>query len=1260
MKLKGSSFSLFGRLGVLAFVLGLLSGGFSTLAHAAPADDFVFTIQTIDTQFKIPTYTFRENYNYNVDCDNDGTDEAVGLTGDYTCSYPSAGAYTVRIKDNTGEKTGFPRIYFNNGGDKNEIRTILQWGTGKWTSMEKAFWGCSNLTSTADDMPDLSQVQSMIAMFYYAGQLVVKNIENWDTGNVKEMAHMFSSIRFNQDIGDWDVSNVTNMESMFWSTEDFNQDIGDWDTSNVTKMNRMFESAFSFDKDIGDWDTSNVTDMSRMFCWYSVFDQDIGDWDTSKVVNMESMFYANSKFNQDIGRWDTGSVANMSGMFCDADAFNQDIGGWDTADVADMSGMFYDADAFNQDIGGWDTGSVANMSGMFCDADAFNQDIGGWDTGSVANMKDMFRSNPVFDRDIGDWDTADVADMSGMFYDADAFNQDIGGWDTGSVANMKDMFRSNPVFDQDIGDWDTADVADMSGMFYDADAFNQDIGGWDTGSVADMKEMFRNAAAFDQNLGSWDVTALSAADDMFSGVALSIANYDALLIGWNARTLKSGVTFGGGDSIYCAGESGRSNMIASYGWTIADGGRDCTGMGPVAVAATGATESGFNANWNAWTGAVGYRLDVATDNGFSSFVAGYQDKNVGDVTTSPVNGLTAGTSYYYRVRAVDTGGATANSNAIEAKTVPSAPSASAATGNAETGFTANWSASAGAEGYRLDVALDSGFTSFVVGCQDKDVGNATASALTGLTAGTSYYYRVRAVNSGGASANSVAIGTKTVCSPPMASAATSISDTGFSANWNAATGAEGYRLDVALDSGFSSFAAGYQDKDAGNVTTTPVTGLTANTEYWYRVRAVNAGGASANSGTVGTKTLLKAPTATDATGIAETAFTANWSILAGAEGYRLDVALDKGFASFVAGYQNKDVGNVASTAVQGLTAGTSYFYRVRAVNSSGASANSGAIGVVTVCSAPAASAPTGIADTGFTANWNESAGADGYRLDVALDSGFTNFVAGCQNKDVGNVTSSAVAGLAPNTAYYYRLRAVNAGGTSANSGTVKAKTIAGAPTAAPATGIGETGFNAEWNATAGAESYRLDVALDIGFTSFVTGYQDKDAGNVTSFAVGGLSGGTPYYYRVRAVISGTASASSEAIEVVTVCCAPAASAPTEIRSTGFTANWNPSAGADGYRIDVATDSGFTNFIDGYQNKDVNDSTAFPVAGLSEETEYFYRVKAYNVSGTSDDSNTVSVATTAVAIPTLNPGGTVLLGLMMMIATFIFRRRRRDS
>jgi hypothetical protein len=59
------------------------------------------------------------------------------------------------------------------------------------------------------------------------------------------------------------------------------------------------------------------------------------------------------------------------------------------------------------------------------------------------------------------------------------------------------------------------------------------------------------------------------------------------------------------------------------------------------------------ASWDIATGAVGYLLDVSTNPSFDSYVDGYHDLDVGNITGSVVTGLSPGTTYYYRVRAYD-------------------------------------------------------------------------------------------------------------------------------------------------------------------------------------------------------------------------------------------------------------------------------------------------------------------------------------------------------------------------------------------------------------------------------------------------------------------------------------------------------------------------------------------------------------------------------------------------------------------------------
>lgn len=71
---------------------------------------------------------------------------------------------------------------------------------------------------------------------------------------------------------------------------------------------------------------------------------------------------------------------------------------------------------------------------------------------------------------------------------------------------------------------------------------------------------------------------------------------------------------------------------------------------PVATAATGVGSSSFTANWNAFSGANYYLLDVSLNSSFSSFVGSYQNYVVLS-TSQVVSGLTSNTTYYYRVRA---------------------------------------------------------------------------------------------------------------------------------------------------------------------------------------------------------------------------------------------------------------------------------------------------------------------------------------------------------------------------------------------------------------------------------------------------------------------------------------------------------------------------------------------------------------------------------------------------------------------------------
>lgn len=89
-----------------------------------------------------------------------------------------------------------------------------------------------------------------------------------------------------------------------------------------------------------------------------------------------------------------------------------------------------------------------------------------------------------------------------------------------------------------------------------------------------------------------------------------------------------------------------------------------------------------------------------------------------------------------------------------------------------------------------------------------------------------------------------------------ADSANQISDSSFYANWQTATDANGYFLDVALDEEFSNFVSGFQNYNAGADTNLHIAGLNSNTEYFYRLRAYNEYDTGAYSNTISPTTLL--------------------------------------------------------------------------------------------------------------------------------------------------------------------------------------------------------------------------------------------------------------------------------------------------------------------------------------------------------------------------------------------------------------------
>jgi hypothetical protein len=111
-----------------------------------------------------------------------------------------------------------------------------------------------------------------------------------------------------------------------------------------------------------------------------------------------------------------------------------------------------------------------------------------------------------------------------------------------------------------------------------------------------------------------------------------------------------------------------------------------------------------------------------------------------------------------------------------------------------------------------------------------------------------------------------------------------------------------------------------------------------------------------------------------------------------------------------------------------------YFYRVAAIGISDTSAYSNIDSTAVIPDAPVAKMATFVLPSFFFANWESSVGASHYELDVSSDN-FATFLPGYDGRVVTGNTY-LVWGTQYNKSYTYRLRAVNAGGESANSNVI--------------------------------------------------------------------------------------------------------------------------------------------------------------------------------------------------------------------------------
>lgn len=241
-------------------------------------------------------------------------------------------------------------------------------------------------------------------------------------------------------------------------------------------------------------------------------------------------------------------------------------------------------------------------------------------------------------------------------------------------------------------------------------------------------------------------------------------------------------------------------------------------------------------SWGGSNGATGYIIERSRDN---SPTWEFQGSTTGTAITA--SGLVRGSSYRFRVRASGLGGTSAFSTSGSLRLRPFQPGSMSASLSGATSIRVTFPASNGASGYNIDRSENGGgYSRITNNTSSRDINYG------GLNRGSTYQFRVFAINSGGSSptareSNSVQVPFPPPSTPPSATATKTKRDVRITFGASSApsgTSILNYEIEIRADGG--SYGSRRTDNGSGET----YSNLNPGSTYQGRVRAIGQGGAS--------------------------------------------------------------------------------------------------------------------------------------------------------------------------------------------------------------------------------------------------------------------------------------------------------------------------------------------------------------------------------------------------------------------------------
>lgn len=376
-----------------------------------------------------------------------------------------------------------------------------------------------------------------------------------------------------------------------------------------------------------------------------------------------------------------------------------------------------------------------------------------------------------------------------------------------------------------------------------------------------------------------------------------------------------------------------------------------------------------------------------------------------------------GTTLYYIVIAVNSKGST---NATEeVGLTPSAGPISFGTLTAtvaDSSVNLSWGNLSGALSYQIKRGSSQSGPFSVVGTS-----SSNSFIDTGLTNGSVYYYIVSALGADDVSlSDSSVVSANPMALPGAFTVTPTIASHQIQLAWTTSTGASSYTVEYGTSSG------SYPTIVSSNATSpTTISSLTNGTTYYFKVIATNPAGNTSSSELALIPTISPGVfTVSSAVGNQQIELT--WTASSNAASYTIDYGTSSGV------YTSSISNAVSPATVTSLTNGTTYYFKVTAINGAGTRASSqlsaipGPPGSFSITSSQSSSGQV-------TLHWSAASGAVNYTVDYGTSSGVYSF----SSAQLPSLQTT-ITGLSNGTTYFFRVVAHNGGGdtnTAENSST---------------------------------------------------------------------------------------------------------------------------------------------------------------------------------------------------------------------------------